>query len=78
MTKNQTPKAASQPAFEGKQVRMQDGLQMVNNGSQVFSEGLQMTSRPQQGNQRPADSNQASTQTTFTPAKGPKIPPMKK
>lgn len=53
MSKNQTPKATSMPTFDGRQIRIQDGLQMVTNGAQVMSEGLQMVARPQQGNQLP-------------------------
>lgn len=55
---------------------------MVTNGAQVMSEGLQMVARPQQGNQLPGYGRQTSGQTTsqssFAPASGPKIPPMKK
>lgn len=39
MSKNQTPKATSMPTFDGRQIRIQDGLQMVTNGAQVMSEG---------------------------------------
>lgn len=82
MTKNQTPKTTSMPTFDGRQTRIQDGLQMVTNGAQVMSEGLQMVARPQQGNQLLGYGRQTPGQTTsqssFAPASGPKIPPMKK
>ncbi len=82
MTKNQTPKTANMPTFDGRQVMIQDGLQMAANGLQARSDGLQMVARPQQGNQIPGYGRQTSAQTTsqgtFAPASGPKIPPMKK
>lgn len=82
MTKNKAPKPTSNLAFDGRQVRIQDGLEMVTNGVQTISEGIQIASRAQQGRQVTGYSNQTSSQTTpqrtFTPARGPKIPPMKK
>lgn len=81
ITKNQTPKTTSMPTFDGRQVKIQDGLQMATNGTQVISEGLQMVAKPQQGNQTPRDGSQTSapstSQDTFAPASGPRIPPMK-
>ncbi|EPE4835607.1 hypothetical protein ACSIZT_000928 [Yersinia enterocolitica] len=82
MTKNQTPKTISMPTFDGRELRAQAGLQMAINGAQVESRGIQMVARPQQGNQLPGYGRQTSAQTTsqsaFSPASGPKIPPMKK
>ncbi len=82
MKNNQTPKKTSMPTFDGRQVRIQDGLQMATNGAQVMSEGLQMVTRPQQGTQTPGygcqTSGQTTSQTSFVPASGPKIPPIKK
>lgn len=82
MTKNQTPKTTSKQAFDGRQLRTQGGLEMVTNGVQATAEGSQIIARPQQGNQATGYLNQTSSQTTsqstFTPARGPKVPPMKK
>lgn len=82
MTKNQTLKTTSMPTFDGREVKIQDGLQMAINGAQVESKGIQMVARPQQGNQIPGYGRQTSAQTTsqgtFAPVSGPKIPPMKK
>ncbi|MBA0167124.1 hypothetical protein [Pectobacterium sp. CFBP8739] len=82
MTKNQTPKKTSMLTFDGRQVKIQDGLQIATSGAQVVSEGLQMVAKPQQGNQILEYGRQTSAPTTFqgtfSPVSGPKIPPMKK
>ncbi len=82
MSKNQTPKATSMPTFDGRQIRIQDGLQMVTNGAQVMSEGCKwllghnkVTNFRGYGRQT---SGQTTSQSSFAPASGPKIPPMKK
>lgn len=81
MTKNQTTKITRVPTFDGRQITALDGLQMVTSGAQVSLEGLQMVARPQ-NSQNPGYGRQTSTpmtpQSSFAPASGPKIPPMKK
>ncbi|MBE0094441.1 hypothetical protein FOT81_25005 [Raoultella planticola] len=82
MTKNQMPKITRMPTFDGRELSAQAGLQMAVNGAQVEARGIQMVARPQQGNQIPGYGRQTSAQTTsqgtFAPVSGPKIPPMKK
>ncbi len=82
MAKYQTSKDRSIMTTDGLQVRLQDGIQIAAGGMQVRSDGLQMVARPQQGSQIPGYGCQTSAQTTsqgtFAPVSGPKIPPMKK
>lgn len=82
MTKNQTPKTSKLAISDGRQMIAQDGLQLEALGAQMRarSDGLQMVAKPLNVNANDygrQTSAQAVPQTAFTPAKGPKIPPMK-
>lgn len=81
MSKNQTPKATSMPTFDGRQIRIQDGLQMVTNGAQVMSEGCKwLLGHNKVTNFQiwSPDLRSDNIPELFAPASGPKIPPMKK
>lgn len=80
MTKNQTPKTANMPTLDGRQVMIQDGSKWSSGQIRWPTDGC--ASIPQQDNQIPGCGRQTSAQTTsqgtFVPVSGPKIPPMEK
>lgn len=78
MTKHQQQKPTEQLAINGRQIVVQDGIQTTAMMEGVESRGYAVQSTPErQGYGRQTSSPQVP-QSTFSPASGPKIPPMKK
>lgn len=81
MTKNQQQKPTEQLAINGRQIAVQDGFQTTAMMEGVEQRGYAV--QPTLGENQPQGYGRQTSspqvpQSTFSPASGPKIPPMRK